>query len=113
MKTRSKTFLPACERAWEDRGEGIRRRIMGYDPHLMTVEVAFATGAVGAQHAHYHSQATCIVSGRFEVRNDGQTQLLGPGDGYYVAPDTPHGLRCLEQGTALDIFSPVRADFLK
>lgn len=86
---------------------------MAYDPHLMTVEVAFATGAVGAQHAHYHSQATYIVSGRFEVRIDGQTQRLGPGDGYYVAPDTPHELRRLEQGTALDVFSPVRADFLK
>lgn len=113
MKTRSKTFLPVSAHAWEDCGEGIRRRIVAYDPHLMTVEVAFDTGSVGAQHAHYHSQATYIVSGRFEVRIEGQTQRLGPGDGYYVAPDTPHGLRCLEQGTVLDVFSPVRADFPK
>lgn len=113
MKTRSKTFFPECARAWEDCDEGIRLRIVAYDPHLMTVEVAFDTGSVGAQHAHCHSQATYIASGRFEVRIEGQTQRIGPGDGYYVAPDTPHGLRCLEQGTVLDVFSPVRADFLK
>ena len=41
MKTRSNTFIPERETAWESCGEGLRRQIMGYDPHLMVVKVAF------------------------------------------------------------------------
>lgn len=113
MKIRSNTFLSGEKISWEPCGEGIRRQIMGYDPHLMVVKVAFEQGAVGARHTHYHSQATQIVSGRFEACIGSERRLLGPGDGYYVAPDEPHEVRCLEAGTLFDIFSPVRADFLK
>ena len=113
MKTRSNTFIPESETAWEPCGEGICRQIMGYDPHLAVVKVAFEKGAVGARHTHYHSQATYVVSGSFEARVGALRRRLGPGDGYYVAPDEPHELLCLEAGTILDIFSPLRADFLK
>ena len=41
MKTRSNTFIPERETAWESCGEGLCRQIMGYDPHLMVVKVAF------------------------------------------------------------------------
>ena len=41
-----------------------------------------------------------------------RTESLGPGDGYYVAPDEIHGCACLEEGILIDTFSPVRADFL-
>ncbi len=54
-----------------------------------------------------------MVSGRFEACVGETRRTLGPGDGYYVAPDEPHELLCLEAGTLLDIFSPLRADFLK
>ena len=30
MKTRSNTFIPERETAWESCGEGLRRQIMGY-----------------------------------------------------------------------------------
>lgn len=113
MKTRSKTFLPATEVAWESCGDGLQRQIMGYDPHLMAVKVAFEKGAVGMRHTHYHSQSTYIVSGRFEVTVGDQTRTLAGGDGYYVEPDLEHGVLCLEAGILIDIFSPVRADFLK
>ena len=79
----------------------------------LVVKVAFEKGAVGARHTHYHSQATYVVSGRFEACVGETRRTLGPGDGYYVAPDEPHELFCLEAGTLLDIFSPLRADFLK
>ena len=113
MKTRSKTFISGEELPWEPCGPGVRRRIMGYDPHLMVVRVAFDKDAVGATHTHYHSQVTQIESGRYEVTIGGESRVLGPGDGYYVPADEPHGLHCLEAGVVLDIFSPLRADFLK
>lgn len=113
MKTRSETYQLESELQWENPAPGIRRQIMGYDGQLMIVKVHFDKGAVGEQHEHYHSQATYVASGRFELSIGGKTKILGAGDGYYVAPDELHGCVCLEEGVLIDVFSPHRADFLK
>lgn len=91
---------------------GVTRRILAHAPELMAVEVTFEQGAVGALHRHPHKQATYVVSGRFTYEEDGQTHTIGQGDSYYVAPDVPHGVICLEAGILLDIFTPQREDFL-
>ncbi|MDR0711259.1 MAG: cupin domain-containing protein [Prevotellaceae bacterium] len=113
MKTKSKNFNMNDEIAWEPAGNGMRRQIMGYDGQLMLVKVEFQKGAVGAVHEHFHSQASCVVSGKFEVQINGEKQALSPGDGFYVAPGVPHGAICLEAGVLIDTFSPVRLDFIK
>jgi quercetin dioxygenase-like cupin family protein len=67
---------------------------------------------VGTQHTHYHSQASYVASGTFELTIGDEKKILTTGDGYYVAPDVLHGCVCLEAGVLIDTFSPVRADFL-
>ena len=112
MKTRSETFQIAKQMPSENPGPGITRQIMGYDGQLMIVKVKFEKGAVGTLHEHYHSQATYVASGKFELTIGDKKQILEAGDGYYVAPDELHGCVCLEEGILIDTFSPVRADFL-
>ncbi|MGN0187966.1 MAG: cupin domain-containing protein, partial [Candidatus Cryptobacteroides sp.] len=68
MKTRSETFQFANELQWETPGPGIKRQIMGYDGQLMIVKVQFEKGAVGTLHEHFHSQATYVASGKFELK---------------------------------------------
>ncbi len=113
MYTRSKSFLLESEIAWENPAPGITRQIMGYDGQLMLVKVKFEKGAVGTVHEHYHSQATYVVSGKFEMKIGDEVRILEEGDGFYIAPDEAHGCVCLEPGILIDTFSPVRADFLK
>ena len=112
MKTRSETVQIVKQMPWENPGPGITRQIMGYDGQLMIVKVKFEKGAVGTLHEHYHSQATYVASGKFELTIGDKKQVLEAGDGYYVAPDELHGCVCLEEGILIDTFSPVRADFL-
>lgn len=112
MKTRSETFQIGAEMPWENPGPGITRQIMAFDGQLMMVKVHFEKGAVGTLHEHYHSQATYVASGKFELTIGTEKRILVEGDGYYVAPDLIHGCVCLEEGVLIDTFSPVRADFL-
>ena len=112
MKTRSETFLHGNNLPWAHPETGVTRQMLGYDDRLMMVKVHFETGAVGSEHTHPHSQATLVASGRFEVHIGDKTAILGPGDGYYVAPDQPHGCTCLEAGTLIDTFSPMREEFV-
>ncbi len=112
MKTRSENYIIEKETAWTDLGGGVSRQIMAYDGQLMLVKVKFEKGAIGSLHAHYHSQATYVASGSFEVEIEGKKQIVSAGDSFYVAPDLSHGVLCLEAGVLLDGFSPMRADFL-
>ena len=101
MKMCSEVFQFEKELKWENPGPGIRRQIMGYDEQLMMVKVQFEKGAVGTMHEHHHSQATYVVSGKFELTIGEQKEILSAGDGYYVAPNKPHGCVCLEAGVLI------------
>lgn len=95
-----------------DLGGGVRRRVLSYNEELMTVEVAFEAGAVGAVHTHPHTQCTYVLSGRFSYSVEGESTILGPGDSIVVPSGLPHGTSCLEKGVLLDIFTPMRRDFV-
>ncbi len=112
MRTHSEAFQFEKELEWENPAPGIRRQMMGYDGQLMMVKVEFEKGAVGAMHQHYHSQATYVASGKFELAIGDRKEILSTGDGYYVEPDQPHRCVCLEAGVLIDTFSPMRSDFL-
>ncbi len=109
----TKIFIENEEISWEDVGTGLRRKIMAYDENLMVVKVDFECGGVGTLHQHYHSQITHVESGRFEVEISGEKKVLNAGDAFYVPPNALHGAVCLEKGTLIDVFSPMREDFLK
>ena len=98
--------------ALKDLGGGVSRRVLAYSDRLMIVEVNFEAGGVGTVHTHPHCQNTYVKSGRFRFTIDGAPVEVGPGDTIAFPPDLPHGTLCLEAGTLLDIFSPMREDFL-
>lgn len=97
----------------EDLGEGVSRQILGYDQQIMMVKVLFEKGAIGKVHHHPHRQTSYVASGVFDVTIDNETRILKTGDAFYTAPNEKHGVVCLEAGSLVDVFSPVREDFLK
>lgn len=112
VEAQSPPFVVAKDALKEDLGGGITRQILGYGREIMSVRIWFETGAIGAVHTHPHSQTTYIESGRFEGFVDGTKCVLGAGDCIYIAPGLEHGIECLEAGSLIDNFSPVREDFL-
>ena len=108
MFTENKTVSPT------DLGGGVKRKILSYSNNLMTVELTFPKGATGAKHSHPHEQIGYIVSGSLIYQEEGQEdKILHTGDTYYVAPNIVHGVEILEDTKLLDIFTPMREDFLR
>ncbi|MGB0837240.1 MAG: cupin domain-containing protein [Flavobacteriaceae bacterium] len=109
----SEAFLKGSEKEWEVVGEGVKRKIMGYNNQLMLVEVFFDEGGVGPMHSHFHSQVTYVASGEFDVTIDGVTKTLVTGDSFYIEPNKMHGAICKKAGVLIDTFSPIREDFMQ
>ncbi len=94
-------------------GEGVARKILAFTDELMCVENHFEKGGVGALHQHPHTQITYVVSGEFEFEIDGVKKVVKAGDTMLKKDGVVHGCVCLEEGILLDIFNPMREDFLK
>ncbi|WP_109299106.1 cupin domain-containing protein [Aquimarina sp. AU474] len=109
----SKEFIIGKEIEWQTVGEGVQRQIMGYDDQIMLVNVKFEEGGVGVMHKHYHSQVTHVVSGEFKVTIGNETKILKGGDSFYIPPNVMHGAVCLASGVLIDVFSPIREDFME
>lgn len=107
-----KQFVDAQSIPWETVAEGLKRKILTYDANLMMVLVAFEQGAIGAAHEHPHTQMSYIQSGRFVITIGNEERVLGAGDAYYIPPTIRHGAVCQEAGMLVDIFTPMRADFV-
>lgn len=93
-------------------GPGVTRRVLAYTDGLMCVENTFEKGAVGALHSHPHTQITYVVSGEFDFTIDGETRTVRAGDTLLKEDGVLHGCTCLEAGVLLDIFTPMREDFI-
>lgn len=93
-------------------GEGVTRRVLAYTDGLMCVENTFEKGAVGALHSHPHTQITYVVSGAFDFTIDGETRSVRAGDTLLKEDGVVHGCVCREAGVLLDIFTPMREDFV-
>lgn len=106
-------FIKNDEISWEEVDAGVKRKIMAYDDKLMVVKVAFETGGIGTPHKHHHSQISHVESGKFEVQINGEKKALKAGDAFYIPPNIMHGAVCLEAGVLIDVFSPMREDFIK
>lgn len=93
-------------------GDGVTRRVLAHDSTVMCVENTFDTGAVGPLHHHPHTQITYVVSGVFEFEIDGVIKTVRAGDSMLKSSNVEHGCVCREAGVLLDLFTPMREDFV-
>jgi len=97
-----------------DLGGGVVRKVLAYSENLMNVELKFEKGAIGAKHSHPHEQIGYIISGSLLFQEEGrEDKVLVTGDSYYVEPNAVHGVVALEDTMLLDIFTPMRKDFVE
>lgn len=109
----NKVFIQDEKIEWEQLDPKVKRKIMAYDKDLMMVKVAFEAGGVGALHSHYHTQIAHVESGVFEIEVEGIKRVLKAGDAYFIPSNAVHGAVCLEAGVLIDMFSPMREDFIQ
>ncbi len=92
--------------------EGIERRIV-WGERLMVCRLRFAPGVVTPVHTHVHEQMTLVERGRVRFSIDGAERVAGAGEVLHFPSNIPHGATMLDEEVELvDIFSPIREDFL-
>ena len=92
--------------------DGIQRQMV-VGENLMICRFRFAAFLVTPEHEHPHEQMSIIESGRVRFFVEGTERLASAGDVLHFAPGCRHGATMMDEEVVLiDIFTPVREDFL-
>ena len=73
--------------------------------------VSLEEGVIVPEHSHPQEQWTYILEGEMEFTLNGETQLLLPGMGAFIAPYALHGALAVTACKVIDVFTPVREDY--
>ena len=80
---------------------------------VMLCRLTFAPHVVTAVHSHPHEQMVLVERGRIRFSVEGRDYIASAGDIVHFRPGCEHGATILDEGAVvIDIFSPVREDFL-
>src|SRR5215203_2195241 len=97
----------------EQTAEGIKRQMV-VGENVMVCRFTFDPFVVTDVHTHPHEQITLVVKGKAKFMIDGLAVIAAPGDVLHFPPHNSHGATMLDEEVVLiDIFSPIREDFLE
>ncbi|MFN0167912.1 MAG: cupin domain-containing protein [Bryobacteraceae bacterium] len=84
--------------------------------HGSTMTIArlrLTKGALVPLHSHANEQISLIEAGRLRFVIDGVEQVATAGNAVRIPPNAPHSVTAEEDSVALDLFSPVREDWIR
>ena len=105
------TFQSATDWPEVEAAPGVYRRVLSCGNGVMVVRFRIEDGAEVPAHTHPHEQVGHVVSGRLRFRIGDEERELGPGDGYAVPGQVPHGCVAIGETIAVDSFNPVREEY--
>lgn len=92
--------------------DGVRLKSMVHGAATHLTEVRFVKGAVVPEHRHPHEQTGYLISGSLRFFGSDGEVVVGPGDCWSFPSDAPHGAEALEDSVVIEVFSPIREDYL-
>ena len=81
---------------------------------IMICRLKFAPFTVTVEHSHPHEQMTLVMQGKAKFVLGSEERIVSAGDVLHFPSNHWHGATMLEEEVVLiDIFSPIREDFLQ
>ena len=92
--------------------EGIERKTLVYGDQTLLTEFRLRKGARLPRHSHPHEQTGYLIRGRLRLFIGTDEYDAQPGDSWCIPGGVEHGADILEDTVAIEVFSPVRGDYL-
>lgn len=81
--------------------------------NITVARLRLAKGAIVPLHSHVNEQISMLESGSIRFVIDGQETILHGGESLQIPPHAPHMVEALEDSVAVDLFSPIREDWIR
>ncbi len=91
---------------------GVNRKTLVYGEKTLLAEFILTKGSMIPEHAHPYEQTGYLVKGKLRFTIGSEIIDAEPGDSWCIPSDKIHGAEVLEDSLAIEMFSPVREDYL-
>ena len=91
---------------------GIKLKTLVYGQKTLLTEFRMEKGSALPKHSHPHEQTGCLIKGKVSLSIGAETFDAAPGASWCIPGNTEHGANILEDSVAIEVFSPVREDYL-
>ncbi len=92
--------------------EGVELTTLVHGEKTLMGQFKIAKGSAIPAHSHPHEQTGILVSGKLRFNVDGEVTDTEPGDSWCLAGGVEHSAEALEDSVVIEVFSPVREDYL-
>jgi len=93
--------------------KGIRIKTLCYGESMLMTEFLLHEGTILPEHSHPNEQTGYLVKGKIRLFIGEVVRELIAGDSWNINKDVIHRAEILEDSVAIEVFSPVREDYLK
>jgi quercetin dioxygenase-like cupin family protein len=91
---------------------GIQIKTVLYGENSLMSQFRLQKDSLLPRHSHPQEQTGYLVSGHMRLHIGDQAYEVHPGDGWCIPGSVEHLAEVLEDSIAIEVFSPVREDYL-
>lgn len=91
--------------------EMISRKVIGGEREMMA-QIYLKRGCIVPMHSHESEQMTYVLSGAMKFLINGEETIVREGEVLIIPSWLPHQAEALDDTFEMDIFSPIRQDWL-
>ena len=92
--------------------KGVELSTLVHGEKTLMGQFKIAKGSAIPAHSHPHEQTGIMISGKLRWNVDGETWETVTGDSWCLPGDLEHSAEALEDSIIIEVFSPVREDYL-
>ena len=105
-------FYSNNSEGYKQAAPGIRMKTLVYGEKTLLAEFRMALGSRLPRHAHPQEQTGRLIAGRIRLTIGEETREMEPGDSWNVPASVEHEAEILADSVAVEVFSPIREDYL-
>lgn len=105
-------FNKQSKEGYHSRVKGIKQKTLAYGERTLMAEFLMEKGAILPHHSHPYEQTGYLVSGHIVLTAGKEIYDCHPGDSWCIAMNVEHSAEIPEDSVVVEIFSPVREDYL-
>ena len=91
---------------------GVSLKTLVHGENTLCTEFHLEAGHLLPMHAHVQEQTGYLISGEILLSIGEETFSVGAGDSWCIPGNVTHGARVLRDAVAIEVFAPVRTDYL-
>lgn len=105
-------FKKHSENGYTQAVPGIEMKTLVYGERTLMTKFRLKKGGQLPRHSHPHEQTGYLVEGRLRLSIGADENDVAPGDSWCIPAGVEHGAEVFEDAVAVEVFSPVREDYL-